>query len=228
MNFTKEQVLEKIQAKLGKTQKISDRSILEISETLMKSATDETELEAFITSIYPIIEVTNRNINADGSEYIKNYDQKILDEKKQLEDRVKELESKNGNNPPQDTNKKELNTNDELTKALEAIENLKKVQEDQQKQYENLLKTKSIEEFKTTSIASAKTKWGEDIVALAEIDFDWSREKANELWEAKILATATKQGVQPISSEGNPPPKDFSKEKERLIAEGKIKVKQKE
>lgn len=69
----KEEVLEKIKSKMGKTQKISDRTILETAETLLSFATDETTLEDFVEKIYPALDSANRNHIAEVANEIKSY-----------------------------------------------------------------------------------------------------------------------------------------------------------
>jgi hypothetical protein len=71
--ITKEQVLENIKAKMVKNQKISDRTILESVESLLKFATEETTLEDFVSTIYPALDSVNRNHIADVANDIKAY-----------------------------------------------------------------------------------------------------------------------------------------------------------
>ena len=73
MEITKEKVLENIKAKMGKAQKISDRTILESVESLLSFATEETTLEQFVEKIYPALDSTNRNHIADVANEIKNF-----------------------------------------------------------------------------------------------------------------------------------------------------------
>lgn len=73
MKFTKEQVLENIKTKLGNSQKITDRTILESVEPLLGFASEETELDDFVSKIYPSIDSTNRNLIKEQSDFVKNY-----------------------------------------------------------------------------------------------------------------------------------------------------------
>lgn len=78
MNFTAEQALEHIKARLGTTQKLSDRTILDtVKSTLafLPEGSDMT-LTAFSDKIYPGIVSANTNVNHDLGEHIKEYEKK--------------------------------------------------------------------------------------------------------------------------------------------------------
>ena len=70
---TEQQALEKIKAKLGKTQKISDRTILESVKPLLAFANEETLLDDFVERVYPALDSANRNHIADVANEIKAY-----------------------------------------------------------------------------------------------------------------------------------------------------------
>ena len=78
MKFTKEQVLEKIKATLGKTQKLSDRTILDtVTNTMAMFADDsEMELDIFVTKITPTIQSMNTNFNDEQGKFVKDYEKK--------------------------------------------------------------------------------------------------------------------------------------------------------
>jgi hypothetical protein len=74
MKFSSTQALESIKAKLGSTQKLSDRSISESLEALMKGiATEETELADFLKIAEPIITTGNVNFIKDRTDFIKDW-----------------------------------------------------------------------------------------------------------------------------------------------------------
>ena len=77
MKFTKQQACENIVAKLtpnGETLSLSERSINDQLETLIPLlANEETELEAFITSCFPVFKTANANVNNDVSSGINKY-----------------------------------------------------------------------------------------------------------------------------------------------------------
>ena len=82
MKFTKDEAVSKIKAKfVGKTgntsQKISDRSITEQVDTLLKVeglVNDEMELDNFVDKLaFPLCEVANNNLKNDNAEFVKNY-----------------------------------------------------------------------------------------------------------------------------------------------------------
>lgn len=77
MKFTKEQCLEPINAFLGTTKLMSDRSILESLETLLPIiSTDEMELTDFIEKVKPLITTTNNNIRHEQSVFAKDFIEK--------------------------------------------------------------------------------------------------------------------------------------------------------
>ena len=58
---------------MGKTQKISDRTILESVKPLLAFANEETLLDDFVEKVYPALDSTNRNHIADVANEIKAY-----------------------------------------------------------------------------------------------------------------------------------------------------------
>lgn len=71
--ITKEQVLENIKAKLGNTQKITDRTILDTVEPLLVFANDETDLVEFSDKVFLGIQSANVNFIKDTTDFVKEY-----------------------------------------------------------------------------------------------------------------------------------------------------------
>ena len=80
MKFTKEEACKDLMSKIptkGETLQLSERSINEQLETLMPLlANDETELEAFVTSVLPIFKTADANISANVSAQVEDYKEK--------------------------------------------------------------------------------------------------------------------------------------------------------
>lgn len=80
MKFTKEDACKDLMSKIptkGETLQLSERSINEQLETLMPLlANDETELDAFVTSVLPIFKTADANIRANVSAQVKEYKEK--------------------------------------------------------------------------------------------------------------------------------------------------------
>ncbi len=74
--------------------------------------------------------------------------------------------------------------------------------------------------LKSSLIAESQKTYGEDIVKLSQIDFDFSRENATQLWNDKVGAIAKAQGREPLAG-GEPAEKkiDTSMAKAKLEAE---------
>lgn len=80
LKFTKEEACKDLMSKIptkGETLQLSERSINEQLETLMPLlANDETELDAFVTSVLPIFKTADANIRANVSAQVKDYKEK--------------------------------------------------------------------------------------------------------------------------------------------------------
>lgn len=96
MKFTKEDACKDLMSKIptkGETLQLSERSINEQLETLMPLlANDETELDAFVTSVLPIFKTADANIRANVSAQVKDYKEKnpITPQKKEEEKKDEE------------------------------------------------------------------------------------------------------------------------------------------
>jgi|GEM_PF-2979816 len=76
MKFTKEQVREKIVAKLGSTRKLSDRSVDEMIVNAMAFAGEETELADFLKNAEPMFVTANGNLIKEQSDFVKDWEAK--------------------------------------------------------------------------------------------------------------------------------------------------------
>lgn len=79
MKFTKEQVREKIVARLekpGSTRKLSDRSIDEMIANAMAFAGEETELADFLKNAEPMFVTANGNLIKEQSDFVKDWEAK--------------------------------------------------------------------------------------------------------------------------------------------------------
>ena len=96
MKFTKEDACKDLMSKIptkGETLQLSERSINEQLETLMPLlANDETELDAFVTSVLPIFKTADANIRANVSAQVRDYKEKnpITPQKKEEEKKDEE------------------------------------------------------------------------------------------------------------------------------------------
>lgn len=77
MKFTKEEALEKIKKALGKTHNLSERTLTEtIANTMPLIATDETEVDDYVTKVTPLLKTMDGNVKhsvtAQIDEYKKN------------------------------------------------------------------------------------------------------------------------------------------------------------
>ena len=74
MKFTKENVKEKILAKLGNTRKLSDRSIDEMIANAMAFAGEETELADFLKNAEPMFVTANGNLIKEQADFVKKWE----------------------------------------------------------------------------------------------------------------------------------------------------------
>lgn len=76
MKFKKEDVREKIVASLGKTKKLSDRSIDEMLDTVLPFAGEDTELADFVKSVQPMFTTANGNLINEQANFVKDWELK--------------------------------------------------------------------------------------------------------------------------------------------------------
>lgn len=119
MKFTKEDACKDLMSKIptkGETLQLSERSINEQLETLMPLlANDETELDAFVTSVLPIFKTADANIRANVSAQVKDY------------------KEKNPITPPKKEEEKKDDKYEALLARLEAMETAHKEEETKKK-----------------------------------------------------------------------------------------------
>ncbi len=78
MKFTKETAVEKLTATLGKTQKLSLRTITDIvtNAMLMIPEDSEMEIDAFVSKVSPIVKSMNDNLNKEQADFVKEWSEK--------------------------------------------------------------------------------------------------------------------------------------------------------
>lgn len=91
--ITKEEVLGATKAKLGDTQKISDRTLMTIAETLLCFATEETTIDEFVNQIFPLIDSTNTNFVKDTTDFVKNHKPETKTPQKEVKPKEKETQT---------------------------------------------------------------------------------------------------------------------------------------
>ncbi|MEG0560159.1 MAG: hypothetical protein RR513_06550 [Muribaculaceae bacterium] len=220
--ITKEQVLENIKAKLGNTQKISDRTILGTVEALLQFATEETVLDEFVEKVYPTFLQTNINYIHDTTDFVKNY--------KPIEKVV--AQSPITAAPPtlEDIKALMASERDEMLKPLkDDIDAIKGAKEKEQifKNVRNRLKEAAKEHYQEEE---ANEAWRYAIKGLgSDITEDSLYKEFKEEYEEQCSKLG-RNGRIPIDSVVLTPQDsiDYSKEVARLEAEGKISVQKKE
>ena len=139
MRFTKEEACKDLMSKIptkGETLQLSERSINEQLETLMPLlANDETELDAFVTSVLPIFKTADANIRANVSAQVKDYKEKNPITPPKQEEKNKDEEKKD-------------DKYEALLARLEAMETAHKEEETKKK----------VKNLKADFIAKAKEK----------------------------------------------------------------------
>ncbi len=78
MKFTKETAVEKLTATLGKTQKLSLRTITDIATNAMLMIPEDSEMEidAFVSKVSPIVKSMNDNLNKEQADFVKEWSEK--------------------------------------------------------------------------------------------------------------------------------------------------------
>ena len=159
MKFTKEQAYETIVAKLtpnGETLSLSARSINDQLETLIPLlANEETELDAFVTSCFPIFKTANANVNNDVSNGINKYKE---------EHPVQKPTPKTTPNPPaQDDTTKTLETRlAEMEARLAERDKSEKIQSKKNQLIQKLTE-KGVKDSEWISALTAEIQISEDL-----------------------------------------------------------------
>lgn len=209
MAVTKEKVFQNLKAKLGNTQKISDRSINETLETLIGSALETEDDTVFTDRIFPIFDTFNRNLIKDNSDAIQEY---IL-----KNPAAPKAQSGQTTQPKSDDNKTDLS---EMQKTLAEIaqklkeQELQKTLETKRSQLrETLIKTHKIDE-----------KWAGEYVSMFPLtetdDITSTSQKALEFYNLSI-ANATNPDGTPKGAGGQQQPINIQEEFRDIIEQRK-------
>ena len=181
---TKEEVFKNLKAKLGNTQKLSDRSINELLESLIGSAAETDEDVAFTDRIYPIFDTFNRNLIKDNSDTIQQYIAQNPQPKKEEPTKTTPTTTPQGSDTQDLSDIKK--TLSELTIKLEQQERQKTLETKRTQLKEALVKTHKIDE-----------KWSGEYVSMFPItetdDVSVLSQRALEFYNLSI-ANVTSDG----------------------------------
>ena len=191
MKFTQIQAFEKIKAMLGATQQISDRTITDTLETLMSFAGEETELDAFVTSI------SKTFTSMDG-----NLRKEVADKAKALEEAAKAKEK-----TPAQIEAERLAAEAKAKADAEEpawAKAIRIAQDERMAAFEAKLVTaetaKSIAQIRDAALAKAKVDKVDDrAIAFASKNFDWTKTNADVQFAADCLEGESLFGVKPLA-----------------------------
>lgn len=213
--ITKIQVFEKIKAQLGQNQQISDRTINDTLETLMSFVTEETELNTFVSLVFPTFSSLDGNLRHEIAE------------------KAKELEAKT----PKVKTPEEIAAEtaaEEEKKKLEAEEpawakasRLKQeaILEELRGQIATVTTAKTVDQLKTTLISKNETAYTKDSLEKIAKRFDFTKENAETEFEEMCKDFGTPIGVKPAAGVGaisNPTVAGYAAQKEELQKQGII------
>ena len=205
MKFTKEEALKEIKAMLGEKPQISERSILEATETLLTFAGEETELPDFMEKAKPFFNTFEGNLRAEVADKVKSA-------------KVKEPE-KEPALPPVET-----------SPAVDEPAWFKAFREKSeadvlalQEKLKNAEVQKTVDELKTNSINKAKGVYPDSVVDAAKLNFDFSKEGAEDAFINSCTEISKLFGVKPAKGGSENPQKvDNSDFKAQLRQDGLI------
>ena len=210
MKFTKEEALKEIKAMLGEKPQISERSILEATETLLTFAGEETELPDFMEKAKPFFKTFEGNLRAEVAEKVKSA-------------KVKEPE-KDPASPPVVTPPEQTPPAADEPAWFKAFR--EKSEADVlalQEKLKNAELQKTVDELKTTSINKAKGIYPDSVVDAAKLNFDFSKEGAEEAFINSCTEISKLFGVKPAKGGSENPQKiDNSDFKAQLKQDGLI------
>ena len=210
MKFTKEEALKEIKAMLGEKPQISERSILEATETLLTFAGEETELPDFMEKAKPFFKTFEGNLRAEVADKVKSA---------KVKEPEKNPESPSGTIPPETT-----------PPAADEPAWFKAFREKSeadvlalQEKLKNAEIQKTVEELKTASINKAKGIYPDSVVDAAKLNFDFSKEGAEEAFINSCTEISKLFGVKPAKGGSENPQKvDNSDFKAQLKQDGLI------
>ena len=210
MKFTKEEALKEIKAMLGEKPQISERSILETTETLLPFAGEETELSDFIEKAKPLFKTFEGNLRAEVAEKVKLA--KVKEPEKNPESPSVEI-------PPEPT-----------PPAADEPAWFKAFREKSeadvlalQERLKNAEVQKTVEELKTATINKAKGIYPDSVVDAAKLNFDFNKEGAEDAFINSCTEISKLFGVKPAKGGSENPQKvDNSDFKAQLRQDGLI------
>ena len=204
MKFTKEEALKEIKAMLGEKPQISERSILEATETLLTFAGEETELPDFMEKAKPFFKTFEGNLRAEVADKVKSA-------------KAKEPEKE----PEKETEKEPAADEPAWFKAFR-----EKSEADVlalQEKLKNAEVQKTVEELKTASINKAKGIYPDSVVDAAKLNFDFNKEGAEDAFINSCTEISKLFGVKPAKGGSENPQKvDNSDFKAQLRQDGLI------
>ena len=208
MKFTKEEALKEIKAILGENPQISERSILEATETLFTFAGEETELTDFTEKAKPFFKTFEGNLRAEVAE------------------KVKGVKSKEPEKKPEDVAKPPVVTPPEADEPAWFKAFREKSESDIVALQEKLKLAevqKTVEELKASSINKAKGIYPDSVVDAAKLNFDFNREGAEDAFINSCTEISKLFGVKPVKGGIETPQKvDNSEFKAQLKQDGLI------
>ena len=210
MKFTKEEALKEIKAMLGEKPQISERSILETTETLLPFAGEETELSDFIEKAKPLFKTFEGNLRAEVAEKVKSA---------KVKEPEKNPESPSGVIPPETT-----------PPAADEPAWFKAFREKSeadvlalQEKLKNAEVQKTVEELKAATINKAKGIYPDSVVDAAKLNFDFNKEGAEDAFINSCTEISKLFGVKPAKGGSENPQKvDNSDFKAQLRQDGLI------
>ena len=207
MKFTKEEALKEIKAMLGENPQISERSILEATETLIAFATEETELADFKEKAVPFFKTFEGNMRAEIAQRVKAVPP------------VKPAERSDTPPVPPTTTPADDEPvwfkafREKSEQEIVALQNQLKDAETQ----------KTVEQMRSTTIDKAKEIYTENVINAAMLNFDFAKDGANEAFITSCAEISKLFGVKPTTGGGGQPQKiDNSDFKEQLKQDGLI------
>ena len=210
MKFTKEEALKEIKAMLGEKPQISERSILEATETLLPFAGEETELSDFIEKAKPLFKTFEGNLRAEVAEKVKSA---------KVKEPEKKPEPPSGEIPPETT-----------PPAADEPAWFKAFREKSeadvlalQERLKNAEVQRTVEELKTATINKAKGIYPDSVVDAAKLNFDFNKEGAEDAFINSCTEISKLFGVKPAKGGSENPQKvDNSDFKAQLRQDGLI------
>ena len=217
MKFQKSEVREKISAILtlnGATQQMTERTFNSTLDTLMKFASEEVELDAFVSQISESFTTIDGNLRFESSERAKAFDlanpkgktpeelaaQKVIDDAKAA-DLLAEPAWAKANRIAQEERFAAMEL--KLTGAETA---------------------KTAEQKRADILNKSKLQFTEQVIRVSERSFDFSKENAETEFNAICAENGTLFGVKPLAGEALPTDfkAQFAAQKQELIKEGVI------